>query len=227
MNKSLLTKKGIYFTAVVLLSLLIYSVFYSDSVSKGLSENLIRLHVVAESDSLEEQALKLEVRDAIIEYLNPKFENIKDIYESREIIKNNISNITKIAQKTIESHGKEYPVKADLGYYPFPTKQYGDIILPCGNYQALQVVIGNGMGANWWCVLFPPLCIVDVTHGTVSESVKENLKDALTDNEYDIINSAKNEKDIPVKVRFKIVEFFQDSKIKLSGAISKLFNTEE
>jgi len=231
MNKSSLhkkaLKKGIYLAAIVMLSLLIYFIFYSNSVSEGLAENLIRLHVVAESDSKEDQTLKFEVRDAIIEYMSEKFENTKNIFESRELIKNNLNNITQVAQNTIESSGKKYSVKASLGYYPFPTKQYGDIILPPGNYQALRVVIGSGKGANWWCVLFPPLCIVDVTYGTVSESVKEELKNTLTYDEYEIINSVKNEKDIPVKIRFKIVEFFQNSKLKFSGAISKLFNAKE
>ena len=87
-----------------------------------------------------------------------------------------------------------------------------------------RLVIGNGEGANWWCVLFPPLCFVDVTHGTVPDSVKEDLKDALTEEEYDILTSADEESDIPIKVKFKIVELFQDSKVKFTGAFNKLFN---
>ena len=104
--------------------------------------------------------------------------------------------------------------------YPFPTKQYGDIILPSGNYQALKVVIGSGKGANWWCVLFPPLCIVDVTHGTISDSVKEELKNVLTYDEYEIISSAEDDDDIPVKVKFKIVEFFR-FRIKFLDSLAK------
>ncbi|HHV97318.1 MAG TPA: stage II sporulation protein R [Clostridiaceae bacterium] len=216
-------KKGIYLLSVSLLSLFIYSAFYSDSISKGIAENLVRLHVVAESDSVEDQELKLSVRDAVIDYMYDKLSEAKDIGESKKIIEENLNNITKVAENVIRSSGKEVPVTATLGIYPFPTKKYGDITLPAGNYHALKVVIGNGKGANWWCVLFPPLCIVDVTHGTISESVKEELKNALTDDEYKIISSAESDDDIPVKIKFKIVEFFQNSKIRFSGLISKIF----
>lgn len=226
-RKKLLIKKGMYLITVSILSLFIYFVLYSDSVSAGITENLIRLHVVAESDSKEDQALKLEVRDAIINYMHNKLTNTKDIEESKKIIKSNIKNITEIAENVIKSNGKDYPVTTSLGMYPFPTKQYGDIILPSGNYQALKVVIGSGKGANWWCVLFPPLCIVDVTHGTISDSVKEELKNVLTYDEYEIISSAEDDDDIPVKVKFKIVEFFQDSRIKFSGFISKIFSNNQ
>lgn len=223
-DKRLFIKKGIYLVSICILSLLIYFVFYSNNVSAGIADNLIRLHVVAESDTEEDQALKLEVRDAIINYMNDKLVSVKNIEESKEIIRNNISKITEIAENVVKSRGKEYPIAASLGIYPFPTKNYGDITLPPGNYQALRIVIGNGKGANWWCVLFPPLCIVDVTHGTISDSVKEELKNSLTYDEYKIISSAENDSDIPIKVKFKIIEIFQDSRLKFSGFISKIFN---
>jgi len=223
-NKRFFIKKGIYLISVCLLSLFIYSAFYSGSISRGIAENLVRLHVVAESDSEEDQALKLKVRDAVIDYMYDKLSEAKDIEESKRIIGENLNNIKKVAENVIRSSGKESPVTTTLGTYPFPTKKYGDITLPAGNYQALKVVIGNGQGSNWWCVLFPPLCIVDVTHGTISESVKEELKNALTYDEYEIISSAESDDDIPVKIKFKIVEFFQNSKMRFSGLISKIFN---
>ena len=164
-DKRLFIKKGIYLVSICILSLLIYFVFYSNNVSAGIADNLIRLHVVAESDTEEDQALKLEVRDAIINYMNDKLVSVKNIEESKEIIRNNISKITEIAENVVKSRGKEYPIAASLGIYPFPTKNYGDITLPPGNYQALRIVIGNGKGANWWCVLFPPLCFVDMSTG--------------------------------------------------------------
>ena len=96
--------------------------------------------------------------------------------------------------------------------------------MPAGNYQALNVSIGKGAGSNRWCVLFPPLCFVDVTHGTVPESVREELKNALSNEEYKIVTTSENDNDIPVKIKFKIVEFFQSSRIKFSGIISKIFS---
>ncbi|HOJ09873.1 MAG TPA: stage II sporulation protein R, partial [Clostridiales bacterium] len=119
MNKSFIIKKrfnglGLYIIAAAVLTVLIFSMFYSNSVSQGLAENLIRLHVVADSDSVEDQALKLEVRDAIIEYMGVKFNETKDIIQTKSIINSNLNNIIDIAQRTIKSHGKEYPVKASL-----------------------------------------------------------------------------------------------------------------
>ena len=97
--------------------------------------------------------------------------------------------------------------------------------MPAGSYEALRIVIGKGEGANWWCVLFPPLCFVDVTHGTVPDSVKDDLKNVLTEEEYSIVTSADEESDIPIKIKFKIIELFQDSKDKFAGTLSRIFKT--
>ncbi len=198
---------------------------YTKNMNKGLSNNLIRLHVVANSDSPEDQELKHEVREAVLAYIRDEVKDYKNIEQTREIVKEKIPEITAIAQRVITSCGLSYDVNTGLGVYPFPTKTYGDITLPAGNYQALRVVIGNGDGANWWCVLFPPLCFVDVTHGTVPDSVKADLKEVLSDDEYNIVTTSDEESDIPLKIRFKIVELFQGSKIKLAGVIEKLFNS--
>lgn len=196
---------------------------YSSEVNEGLADNLIRLHVIANSDSDADQALKRDVRDVIINFMKQELKGSKDIEQTKFIINNNLDKIKDLANKEIKRQGKEYAVKTMLGSYPFPTKVYGDITLPAGQYQALRVVIGKGEGANWWCVLFPPLCFVDATHGTVSESVKKDLKDVLTKEEYEIVTTTDNDEDIPIKVKFKIVEFFQDSKIKISSFLSKIF----
>lgn len=203
------------------------STLYSEDINKGLADNLIRLHVVANSDSQEDQELKRDVRDVIIEYMKEELKNSKNIEETNNIIRRNLTKIEALAEKEIKRQGKEYNVKVMLGNYPFPTKSYGDVTLPAGYYQALKVVIGKGEGANWWCVLFPPLCFVDATHGTVPDSVKNDLKMALTEEEYSIVTSADNDSDIPIKLRFKIIEFFQDSKIKFTGMISKIFKSVE
>ena len=210
----------------VLISGLMQLNSYSESMNKGLAANLIRLHVIANSDSPEDQSLKRDVRDAILAYVQDEFKYSDNIEKSREIIKNNLTEITDIAKKVITEKGRSYGVRTILGKYPFPTKVYGDIALPAGEYQALRVVIGEGRGANWWCVLFPPLCFVDVTHGTVPDSVKEDLKKVLTDEEYDVVTSSDSESEIPIKIKFKIVEMFQDSKVKLAGAIDKIFKTQ-
>lgn len=212
--------------AIVLLLVLaawMVSYTYAEDVNAGLSQNLVRLHVVANSDSEVDQALKLKVRDAIIDFMKNKLADSKNISETRVIINNNLKSIEEVSNEVIRKNNSSYDVKATMGNYDFPTKTYGDIALPAGEYQALKVVIGNGAGANWWCVLFPPLCFVDATHGAIPESVRQDLKSSLSTEEYNIITTADNNEDIPVKIKFKVVEFLQGSKIKVSGAVNKMF----
>lgn len=216
---------GVMLAATFLISLIRVN-SYSKSVNNGLADNLIRLHVVANSDSPQDQELKHEVRDAVLAYMHNEIKSSQDIEETRLIVVDRLDEITSVAQNIIREQGHKYEVKTILGTYPFPTKVYGDINLPAGNYQALRVIIGNGAGANWWCVLFPPLCFVDVTHGTVPDSVKEDLKKVLTQEEYDIVTASDDESDISIKIKFKIVEIFQESKMKLAGAIDKLLKTQ-
>jgi stage II sporulation protein R len=217
MNKAILS---------VVVAFIILMGSYTEDINRGLSDNLIRLHVVASSDSPEDQSLKKNVRDAVLAYMEQELDGSKDVEESKAIISNRIDDIKAVAQKEIASQGRDEEVQVMLGKYPFPTKAYGDIMLPAGNYQALRVVIGNGTGENWWCVLFPPLCFVDVTHGVVPDSVKEDLKQVLSEEEYDIVTSASEESDIPVKIKFKIVELLQDSRVRFASVISKIFKSQ-
>lgn len=231
----LITNKSVYnirkntflkmvFIVFPLIVLLVYMALstYSENINKGLSQNLIRLHVIANSDSIEDQALKLNVRDAIIGFMEGKLDDSKSINQTKAILNNNMSEILRVAKEEVLKNGADYEVKTMVGIYPFPTKEYGDVALPAGNYQALRVVIGEGAGANWWCVLFPPLCFVDATHGVVPDYVKSDLKQNLTDEEYKIITST-DENDIPVRIRFKTMELYQNSKIKFSGMLGRLF----
>jgi len=208
---------------LVILGVWIVSYTYAEDVNAGLSQNLVRLHVVANSDSASDQALKLQVRDAIIEFMKDKLANSKDINETKDIINANLKAIEEISRKVIKANNSNYDVKASMGNYSFPTKTYGDIALPAGEYQALKVVIGEGVGANWWCVLFPPLCFIDATHGTIPESVKQELKTSLSTEEYNLITTTDSSEDIPVKIKFKVVEIFEGSKVKFTGAVNKMF----
>lgn len=224
-RNSMVIKFGTALVLVLVLTMVVFFISYSDNVSKELADNLIRFHVIANSDSAEDQVLKREVRDVVINYMREQLKDSKDVEQTKYIINMNINKIEALAKNEIVKRGKNYTVKTMLGSYPFPTKLYGDITLPAGYYQALRIVIGNGEGANWWCVLFPPLCFVDVTHGTIPDSVKENLRNALTDEEYGIITSSYEKNDVPIKIKFKIVEIFQDTKIKFSGMLNRLFKS--
>jgi stage II sporulation protein R len=127
--------------------------------------NLIRLHVLANSDSSEDQSLKYLVRDAIVAELAPELDKSKSIDESRQIMVANLSGLEEVSRGIITDQGYAYPVSAEIGNFYFPTRSYGEFTLPAGQYEAVRVIIGNGEGANWWCVLFPPLCFINVSTG--------------------------------------------------------------
>jgi stage II sporulation protein R len=130
----------------------------------------IRFHVIANSDSPEDQELKLRVRDRLIERFGSELNNVDSIEQGRQKIGENLLEIKDVALQEIKRSGANYPVEVMFGRFPFPTKVYGNLVLPAGEYEALKVVIGRGKGANWWCVMFPPLCFVDISHGVVHES---------------------------------------------------------
>lgn len=172
-------------------------------------EKLIRFHVIANSDSEEDQALKLKVRDAVIDYLEPKLENSMSIEESERIIKGEYDNLEKISKNIILDNGYNYNVEVGLQYSNFPAKQYSSVVLPSGKYKALKVVIGEGKGKNWWCVMFPPLCFVDEESGVIDEKTDKKLQEVLTPEEYDLI-MAKNKTEVEdLKFKFKIIEVLQ------------------
>lgn len=129
-------------------------------------DKLIRFHVIANSDSAQDQALKRAVRDAILEKVSPLLAASKSLAESRRIVQELRPEMEQIARSVVKAWGKDYSVRTQYGKFSFPTKSYGSLVLPAGEYEALKIVIGKGEGANWWCVLFPPLCFVDIDHST-------------------------------------------------------------
>lgn len=185
-------------------------------------EKLIRFHVIANSDSEKDQALKLKVRDAVIDYLKPKLENSMSIEESERIIKGEYDNLEKISKNIISDNGYNYNVEVGLQYSNFPAKQYSSVVLPSGKYKALKVVIGEGKGKNWWCVMFPPLCFVDDQNGVIDEKTDKKLKEILTAQEYDLI-MAKNKTELDnLNFKFKIVEIFQ-TKFNITELFQNIF----
>jgi len=147
---------------------LIFSIQHKSPETVYASDNLIRLHVVANSDSTADQDLKRRVRDEIISYTEPEFIKAENLDSARSIARANLEGIKDVAAREIKAQGKAYPVRVELDSFPFPTKHYGPFILPAGDYEAVKVTIGAGGGANWWCVLFPPLCFVDMSKAAES-----------------------------------------------------------
>lgn len=159
-----------------------------------ISEKLIRFHVIANSDEEKDQALKLKVRDEVLKYIQPLLKESKDIDKSREILKKENGNILKIAKAVIEENGYSYEVDSTLSREYFPVKTYGNITLPQGEYEAYRILIGSGEGKNWWCVMFPPICFVDVTKGAVAyEETEKEMKEVLSDEEYNLVNNKASE----------------------------------
>lgn len=211
-------KKNIIFKFLILLFLLIAYIFFSaysyvTAVSTDIADSVFRLHVIANSDSEEDQNLKYKVRDALLEYMNSLCSDVSSKEEAINIAKTHINNFYNIAQNVVYENGYDYTINITIGKCDFPTKQYGDVSLPAGVYDALRVEIGSASGHNWWCVMFPPLCFVDVSSGVVPDSSKEMLQDNMSKEDYDLITDA----DSSLNVKFKIVELFENLRIKLAN----------
>ena len=180
------------------------------NASQDYKDKLIRFHVIANSDSDEDQNLKLKVRDAVINYLQPKLLESESIEESELIIKREYSELEKISKNIILQNGYNYDVKIGIDYSEFPTKQYSNVVLPAGEYKALKIIIGEGSGKNWWCVMFPPLCFVDEEKGIIDKDTDDKLREVLTEEEYYLIAQKTSNQTNRVKIKFKIVEIVQN-----------------
>lgn len=175
-----------------------------------IKDKLIRFHVIANSDSDEDQNLKLKVRDAVIDYLQPKLEFSNSIEESESIIKSEYKELENISKNIILENGYKYDVSVGIDYSTFPTKQYSNVVLPAGEYKALRIIIGEGKGKNWWCVMFPPLCFVDEQSSIIDTDTDEKLREVLTEEEYELIAQNNKKQVNQVEVKFKIVEILQN-----------------
>lgn len=199
-------KQGLYIgimLLVVLVGVMGILAVGSKKVTDSLAREVIRFHVVANSDTTEDQLLKQQVRDEIIEYMRPFIQECESIDETREVIAKSLPEIQMVAERTVWSYGKDYAVYVVLDRANFPTKAYGDVVLPAGEYEACRVVIGEGKGENWWCVMYPPLCYVDAASGVVPLEGKEQLKEELNEEQYKLVVCHEREK---YQVRFKIID---------------------
>ena len=183
------------------------------------NEDFIRVHVVANSDSEEDQELKLKVRDELVDFINDRLrdEAVKrsdgkeetatlNIGQAREFLKEHIGEIRQEALKIIEREGYRYSVSAELGVRFIPEKTYGSLKFPAGNYEALTVTIGSGEGKNWWCVLYPPLCLIDTARG--EQEADDVLRDAVMQGRYSgLAEAARGEKTTVLRLRFKTLEW--------------------
>ena len=159
-------------------------------------DKVLRLHVIASSDLQEDQALKLKVRDAILEYTKD-VPNITGIENAREYYAQRLDVIKAVAQETVDKEGKGQDVQVSLGYEYYPTRTYEDISLPAGEYLSFTVMIGGGAGQNWWCVLYPPICL------SAASAEEELVSAGFTPEQMQIITEGESTR---YKIKFKILE---------------------
>lgn len=211
---NIICSKKVKYSLILIILLGIYifisAISYVTAVSGELENSVFRLHVIANSDSNEDQNLKYIVRDKLIEYMNEISVSAQNKEEAIKIANEHLDDFYRIAKQTIEENGYDYDVTVEIGNFAFPTKTYGDISFPAGNYDALRVKIGSAQGQNWWCVMFPPLCFVNVSSGVVPEESKELLKEEMSDEEYSIISDQTSSE---IKFKFKIIELLQNTNI--------------
>ena len=198
---------------VIILSFLLFiyitvcAFSYAQNISTDIANNVFRLHVLANSDSEEDQNLKYKVRDSLLKYMREICGNCKNKQEAISLVEKNKENFKQIALDTIRSEGYSYDVNINIGNFEFPTKDYGDISLPAGYYDALRVEIGEAKGHNWWCVMYPPLCI---PAAETVESDDETAKDYFSKEELDLMENPDD-----YQVKLKCVEVFKGLKSKI------------
>lgn len=200
-----LKKKKFIITFVVVCFGFAVSIFAASEYYSGkYAENILRFHVIANSNTAEDQALKLKVRDAVGCRISELSKNAADAKETAEIVARHSVDIIKTAEDCIKKEGYEYKVSIEIGEFYFPTKYYSGMSLPAGDYEAVRIVIGSGSGENWWCVLFPPLCFSDGNAVTVSGKSDNQTHEKVT-------------------VKFKFVELFQEIKHDFQKLHQKIF----
>ena len=193
-NKSTLLIKSAIIAFVLTV---IYSVIPFQAVCAEIPNDVFRFHILANSDSEEDQTLKLKVRDKVLEKTKILFDTANSKSDAEEFVKTNLETIEEIAQNEVYKNGYNYTVKAEVVNMHFDTCYYESYTLPSGMYDALRITIGNAKGHNWWCVMYPSICISTVDEG------KDRAKDALSDDEYSVVTDDK------VEYKFFIVELFQ------------------
>ena len=183
-------KKIIFPTICILLSAMLIAVIPTEA-DAAIYEDTVRLHILAPSDSIEDQTLKLKIRDKVLLKYSSLLSDSKSSDEAKDKIKNSERLIRDDCEKWIAEEGYAYPVSVNLTYEWYETREYSDFVLPAGEYASLKIIIGEGEGQNWWCVMYPPLCL----DAAISKS-----EEKYTDEEYKLISKG------GYRVKFKLLE---------------------
>lgn len=174
-------------------------------MQEDIAGKVLRFHVLANSDSREDQALKLAVRDAVGAEMAEVLAGAGDREACEKIINANLNRIKATAERVVEEWGLDYEVEAALEEVDFPVKTYGDYTFPAGKYEALRVVIGEGEGHNWWCVMYPNMCFSGSVYEVVDEEAEGKLREVLDEEEYETVLSSGD-----YEVRLKCLDFLRE-----------------
>lgn len=194
--------KKISVLAGILISLLVTGIVVNakqSKMQKDLAKEVFRFHVLANSDSDEDQTLKMQVKEAVIAYMKEELPESDSVETTRAWARGHLNAIENLAEAVIREKGYDYRVTAEVTTCDFPDKTYGDITFPSGRYEALRIEIGEAKGQNWWCVLYPNLCFIDAINAVVPEKGKKDLKKVLEEDTYEMVTATS---------RFKIGWFF-------------------
>jgi stage II sporulation protein R len=179
-------RKKIFIIAAMLVFIFIaggWSLVLADTQSQQVRTasdqgELLRFHVIANSDSPYDQEVKIKVRDAVLAYLAPKMKGLDSSGKTREVIENNRTNIITVANQVLAMYGANYKAGMEIGQFEFPVKLYGTVVVPAGKYEAVRITLGQASGKNWWCVLFPPLCFIDINSSIATQQDADSLSKA-------------------------------------------------
>ena len=179
-----------------------------EAMAARIAPEILRFHVLANSDSDEDQQLKLRVRTLLLDSMYEKLGENASLDDTKEYVLANKDSLEQEAEDYMKAEGYDYPAHMEVTECYFPTKTYGDMVFPCGTYDAVRVEIGKGKGHNWWCVLYPPLCFVDSTYAVVPDSSREILRESLDAADYQAL--LKKQPEVHIRIRSKFLELLEN-----------------
>ena len=199
-----------FITLFILFFLFVYYLAksYSTIMFNNISNSFIRFHVVANSNSTEDQIIKYKVRDSIMNYISPFLKKAHTKKDAIKIINNHLDELNIISKSLIKDEGIDYSINISVRESYFPTKDYETFTLPEGYYDALIIELGKAQGQNWWCIMFPSICIPQADDLNLKSNAKSILEDSLDSEELSIIS--KNNSSTDIKIKFKLIELFEN-----------------
>lgn len=196
-----------------------------EDIQKHIAEEVLRFHVKGHSDSKKDQWIKMQVKEVIVGYLEPWMKQMFQVEEAKIFVENQMPNIKKSVQETLNRYGCSYGFHMELCENCFPEKTYGDCTFPKGVYEAFVVTLGEGGGKNWWCMIYPGLCFLEDSYGIITEESKKKLENSLSEEAYNRVTEEEDrwekEGEIEIRLRFKCVQWFEKAKEYIEETVNR------